>query len=145
MAVEALARMPATIADVMTRALTTLSPEDSVFDAVQLFGECGFRHVLVLDTDGRLAGVLSDRDALRSMARGHPVDQTRVATVMTRDGVVASPDDSLLDAIDLMTFHRIDCLPVVDEGGIVRGVVTRSDLVGVFHELLDRLRLLPPA
>jgi len=145
MAVEALARIPATIADVMSQALTTLSPEDSVFDAVQLFGECGFRHVLVLDTDGRLAGVLSDRDALRSMARGHPADQTRVATVMTRDGVAASPDDSLLDAIDLMTFHRIDCLPVVDQVGTVRGVVTRTDLVGVFHEFLDRLRLLPPA
>ncbi len=143
-ALEALARIPASIEDVMTRTVTTLSATDSVFDAVQLFGECGFRHVLVVDGDERLMGVVSDRDALRSMARGRAADQTRVADIMARDGVVARPNMSLMDAIDVMAFYRIHCLPVVDADGRACGIVTTTDLLGTFHEFLDRLRLMLP-
>lgn len=144
-ALEALARIPVAIRDVMTRQVTTLSLDDSVFDAVQLFGECGFRHVLVTDPTGRFEGVVSDRDALRSMARGRAADQTRVADIMARDGVVAGPDMSLLDAIDVMAFYRVHCLPVVDVDGKVCGIVTTTDLLGAFHEFLDRLRVMLPA
>ena len=143
-ALEALARIPATVGQVMTTKVTTLSPEAPVLDAVQLFGQCGFRHVLVVDAEQRLVGVLSDRDALRSMARGNAADVTTVSTIMTRDSITATPDMPLMHAIDLLTFHRIHCLPIIAKDGRVGGVVTTSDLLGAFHEFLDRVRLLIP-
>ena len=141
---EVLARIPPTVAEVMTRAVTTLSPDDALVEAVQLFGEGGFRHLLVVDADRRLTGVLSDRDALRAMARGQAADETQVAAAMARDHVVARPTMSLMDAIDMMVFHGIHCLPVVDERGTLCGVVTRTDLLAAFHAFLDRVSLLPP-
>ena len=126
-----------TVADVMTARVTSLAPDRSVLDAVSLFGECGFRHLLVVDGDGNLAGVLSDRDALRSMARTHDPERTLVATVMARDLVVATPEMPLASAIELLVFHRINCLPVVDEANRACGIVTTTDLLKAFRNLLE--------
>jgi acetoin utilization protein AcuB len=127
-----------TVADVMTAGVTSLAPDRSVLDAVSVFGECGFRHLLIVDGDGNLAGVLSDRDALRSMARTHDPERTRVATVMARDLIVATPDMPLADAIELLVVHRINCLPVVDPSGKACGIVTTTDLLKAFRAVLDR-------
>jgi acetoin utilization protein AcuB len=127
-----------TVADVMTAQVTSLAPDRSVLDAVSLFGECGFRHLLVVDGDGNLAGVLSDRDALRSMARTHDPERTRVSTVMARDLVVATPDMPLANAIELLVANRINCLPVVDTGGRACGILTTTDLLKAFRGLLEQ-------
>ena len=127
-----------TVADVMTAQVTSLAPDRSVLDAVSLFGECGFRHLLVVDGDGNLAGVLSDRDALRSMARTHDPERTRVSTVMARDLVVATPDMPLANAIELLVANRINCLPVVDAGGRACGILTTTDLLKAFRCLLEQ-------
>ena len=126
------------VADVMTARATSLSPESSVLEAVSLFGECGFRHVLIIDGAGDLVGVLSDRDALRSMARTHDPERTRVASVMTRDVVVATADMPVASAIDLLVEHRINCLPVVDGERKPCGIVTTTDLLKAFRELLGQ-------
>ena len=127
---------PATVADVMTERVSSLSPESSVLEAVSLFGECGFRHLLVVDGAGKLAGVLSDRDALRSMARTNDPERTKVGTVMTRDLVTATPQMALAEAVDLVVAHRINCLPVLDGTGTLRGIVTTTDLLAAFRTLL---------
>lgn len=131
-------RLLTTVADVMTSEVTTLAPDCTVRDAVQLFGDSGFRHVLVVDGAGRLEGVVSDRDALRALARGHDAGATRVASIMAREPVVTTPDTTLADAIDLVVFHGIHCLPVVGATGVLCGIVTTTDLLGAFRTLLGR-------
>jgi CBS domain-containing protein len=128
-----------TVGEIMTAQVTTLAPESSLLDAVNLFAECGFRHILVLDANGALAGVLSDRDALRFMARTRDAKGTVVASIMTREPATATRDMAVVDAIDVVVFHRINCLPVVDEAGKVCGILTTTDLLGAFHNLLERL------
>jgi len=125
-----------TVADVMTQEVTSLAPDRSVLEAVNLFGECGFRHLLIVDAGGSLAGVLSDRDALRSMARTHDPERTPVSSVMARDLVVATPEMPLASAIDLLVFHRINCLPVVDQANRACGIVTTTDVLRAFRNLL---------
>ena len=127
-----------TVADVMTARVTSLAPDRSVLDAVSLFGECGFRHLLVVDGNGNLAGVVSDRDALRSMARTHDPERTRVSSVMARDLVVATPDMPLVNAIELLVANRINCLPVVDASGRACGILTTTDLLKAFRGLLEQ-------
>jgi acetoin utilization protein AcuB len=102
------------VADVMTTQVTTVAPETLVAEAIQLFGECNIRHLLVTDQQGRLAGVFSDRDALRQMARGCDPFATRVAALMRQEPVSVAEDTPIQDAIELLSFHRINCLPVID-------------------------------
>ena len=56
---------PLTIAQVMTRRPICIDPQVSAYELVQLFHAKRFRHLLVADADGRLVGVISDRDVLR--------------------------------------------------------------------------------
>jgi len=126
------------VADIMSTALTTVTPESLVSEAVAGFAAREFRHLLVLDASRRLAGVLSDRDVLRFMARGlNPAEKT-VATIMTRDTIIARPTMPVVEAIDLVVSHRIHCLPVVDEAGAVQGIVTTTDLLRGFRTLLSK-------
>src|SRR5262245_19322010 len=102
--------IPNLVGDLMTTRVTTVAPETLVAEAIQLFGECNIRHLLVTDQQGRLVGVFSDRDALRQMARGRDPLATRVAAIMRQEPVSVAPDTPVKDAIELMSFHRIHCL-----------------------------------
>lgn len=129
-----------TVSEIMTVDVTSLSPDSSIESAVAAFAERDFRHLLVLDAAGHVAGVLSDRDVLRFMAHGLDPAKRTVRTIMSREAIVARPDMAVVDVIDVVVFHRINCLPVVDESGAVRGIVTTTDLLRAFHELLDERR-----
>jgi CBS domain-containing protein len=127
-----------TVGQIMTKRVTSLSPQNSVLEAVNLFTECGFRHIPVVDAAGKLAGVLSDRDVLRAMIRNPHSDRTSIASIMVKEPVTAKPDMPLIDVIDVVIFHRIGCLPILDGAGKLCGIVTTTDLLGAFHDLLHR-------
>ena len=136
---ETVASFLSTVAEIMSVSVRSLTPDQPLADAVAAFNEYGFRHMLVVNAAGDLVGVLSDRDVLRAMARGVSGTAT-VSQVMSRGGVTVTPESPITDAIDLVVFHRINCLPVVDGNGALRGVLTTTDLLGALHEILNRLR-----
>jgi CBS domain-containing protein len=131
------AQAPSLVGDLMTTQVTMLAPESLVADAIQLLGECNIRHLLVTDQQGRLVGVFSDRDALRNMARGCDPFVTRVAAIMRQEPVSVTVETTVQEAIELLSFHRINCLPVVDANGRVRGILTTTDLLAAFYRLLN--------
>jgi CBS domain-containing protein len=135
---DTLAAGPTTVGDIMTRRVTTLSPGNTLREAVEVFEECSFRHIVVLDANGHLAGVVSDRDVLRAASRDPK--GTTVADIMSRQVTTATPHMPIADAIDVVVFKRINCLPVLDGAGKVCGLVTTTDLLGTFHNLLYRAR-----
>jgi len=122
----------------MTTKVKSVSPDTSVEEAIKLFDECLFRHVLVLDAKGRLAGVLSDRDVLRQAASGSANSACQVKDLMTREIATATPHMAIKTAIDIVVFKKINCLPVLDGGGQVCGIITSTDLLAGFHEMLNR-------
>ena len=123
----------AVVADVMSWPVTTLSPESSIADADALFRGCGFRHVPVADAAGRIVGVVSDRDVLRASETG-----ATIGGVMTRPPITATPHMPIRDAIRLIIFHRFNCLPVIDGGGRVCGIVTTTDLLAALYAVMER-------
>ena len=129
---------PTTVGDVMTTQVKSLSPDASVEEAMALFDECMFRHLVVVDADGRLAGVVSDRDVLRQAVKGGTHRATQVKELMTREVATATPHMGLKTAIDIVVFKKTNCLPVLDGGGAVCGIITTTDLLGGFHEMLSR-------
>jgi acetoin utilization protein AcuB len=138
---------PMCIADVMTRSLVSVSPEQTFGEVVGLMTNRPFRHVLVIDSDGRLGGVISDRDVLRKMAsttewQTNDWKTISVQTIMTRDVLTVKPETTLSAAGREMTRRRINCLPVLDESEKVCGIVTSTDLLRAFEKLQGSLERL---
>jgi CBS domain-containing protein len=90
----------------------------------------------VIHPNGRLAGVISDRDLLRVMGATMDWKEKKVSDVMTQDVFTVSPETSLSIAAREMLARRVNCLPVLyDENKQVCGIVTSTDLLSVFEKL----------
>ena len=107
----------------------TIEPQRTILDAVTLLVEYGIGALLVRDTAGAVAGIISERDVLRvSRDRSGALGTIRVADVMTRDLVVCVPDDDVDYAMGIVTKNRVRHLPVMDDGRVA-GMISIGDLV----------------
>ncbi|MCH7930167.1 MAG: CBS domain-containing protein [Proteobacteria bacterium] len=85
--------------------------------------------VVVMDDDGKLAGIISERDIVRALnERGAGVQDLGVSDLMTRSVITCTPENSIEEVMELMTSHQIRHLPVVD-GDALLGVVSILDVV----------------
>lgn len=134
---ELVASTPLRVEEVMTRTVVTLTADQSFQEALALIASSRFRHLVVVDTAGRLTGVLSDRDLLRFMSRESHWDSATVASVMKPQPITARPETLLSTAAAEMLTRRINCLPVVDEEERVCGILTSTDLMRVFHRVQE--------
>lgn len=87
---------------------------------------------VVVEEDGRVAGIFTERDALLKLA-GRPLDGVRIASVMTRDPVVLRADDSIAVAIHKMAVGGFRHIPLV-ENGHATGMVSAGD---IFRYILE--------
>lgn len=106
----------------------SLSPEDSVYQALEMLADCNVGALLVMEGD-RLVGVFSERDYTRKIAlAGRSSKDTKVKDIMTAKVMVVSPQTRTQECMALMSQKRIRHLPVVD-GDKVLGMVSISDLM----------------
>jgi CBS domain-containing protein len=139
------------VKEIMTPDVATIAPEASVRDVAALLVERGIAGVPVVDTTGRLLGVVSEADILYKEhdptqprrgplgwlaygATGRAVTKANAVTVgdaMTAPAITISPTQSVAEAARLMTERRVNRLPVV-RGEKLVGIVTRADLVRAF-------------
>lgn len=129
------------VAELMTSAVITASPETPVLDARQLMLKERIRHLLVTESAGRLIGIVTDRDIrlnLPSQATSlsvweinHLLTKLTVGEVMTRAVITIGPDREARDAAVLMVDHSIGALPVMDSGTLA-GIVTETDILRAF-------------
>ncbi|MFP2962731.1 CBS domain-containing protein [Myxococcus sp. 1LA] len=87
----------------------------------------------------KLVGLITHRDLLRAAAT-HATDPAAqplwAADIMTRDVQTVRPDTPLRRAVTMMLDHKYGCLPVVDEGGTLQGILTEADLVRYAQHLI---------
>lgn len=134
------------LSDIMTRDPVSVSPSDTLRVVLERMRQRGCRRLPVVE-GGRLVGIVSDRDvrlALNSpfTLRERREDETHldrvvVAECMTPDPVTLPPDASVLDAARLIHERKFGGIPIVDAGKLV-GIVTETDLLACFIELLGR-------
>lgn len=122
--------MPA-VRDHMSSDLLTVEATVSIVEVAQRMVERNVGAVLVVD-DGRLAGIMTERDLMRAVARGLR-DDTVVADCMTSDPETIAPDDTTEHAAVLMIHGGFRHLPVVDDDDVV-GVLSIRDLVPLVLE-----------
>lgn len=118
------------VENVMTRAPKTCSPADSVQRAVQLMWDHDFGAVPVVDGNGRVAGIVTDRDAcMAGLMLGRPLHEIPVEQAMSRQVFTLAPHDPVRSAIDLFHEHNVRRMPVVDGRGQLVGILSIADLV----------------
>jgi CBS domain-containing protein len=120
--------MPQHIRDVMTSNPCTIDAERSVAYAAKMMREEDVGLAPIVEGD-RLIGMLTDRDiATRVSAQGRNPDQVKVREVASTQLVTVDPQQDLDDALRMMAKHQIRRLPVVDEDGMLIGVVAQADI-----------------
>lgn len=126
------------IDSIMSKKLVTVVFDDTLATIKNIFDEAKFHHVLVVE-DGKLHGVVSDRDLLRAMspfigstvesARDVNTLKKRVHQIMTRKPVTLRPEAGIADAIALFLAHQVSCIPIVDEQFRPVGIVSWRDIL----------------
>jgi CBS domain-containing protein len=110
------------------RELLTIASDASVYDAVKEMVEANVGSLLVT-VDGRIEGIVTERDYLRRVTLEGRTDQdTHVSEIMSSPLVVVTPSTSVDECMAVMTDRRIRHVPVVDDGDIV-GLISIGDLV----------------
>ena len=116
------------VSDLMERSPVSIAPEDSCRDAARLLSRCGVGALPVVNADGELKGILTDRDVvLRCLALGKDPDRTPVRDCMTRQVLTVSPRDRVETAAERMAKGQVRRLPAA-EGGRLAGMVSLGDL-----------------
>ena len=126
------------VQEIMSSPVITVAAEHSIMEAGKLMKENQIKHLAVLDPQGLLVGVVTDRDLKRASASDataleihellYLLQKIQVKKVMKSHPVTISPQDTPQRAATLMVEHGIGCLPVL-KGEQLDGIVTKNDLL----------------
>jgi CBS domain-containing protein len=116
-----------TLAELMTRDLVSVAPEDTIGEAAQKMVDRGIGSAVVSDF-GRLVGILTERDLLRAVAARTHSSEARVREWMTPDPITGDPDTPAGEAAEIMLERGFRHLPVVENGRPV-GIVSVRDVL----------------
>ncbi|MEY9848672.1 CBS-domain-containing membrane protein [Streptacidiphilus sp. BW17] len=151
---------PHFVGDVMTQTVVSVGREAGFKDIVALMAQCQVSALPVTAVEGRVVGVVSEVDLLpkeefRDEEPSRPEQVRRLgdmakasaitaAELMTSPAVTVRADAALAQAAREMARHHVKRLPVVDEWGVLAGVVSRADLLKVFlrpdEEIAEEVR-----
>ena len=120
--------------EIMKTAVATCSPSDDLATATRTMHDrrCGFLPVIA--PDGTIAGVVTDRDiCLHAAHAPQPLAHLAVRETMSRPVFSCLPHDNLKAVIAEMAEHHVHRLPVVDEEGHLKGIVSIDDVIDAPH------------
>ncbi len=131
----------------MQSKVITASPQATLLEARALLNANRIRHLPVLGDDGRLVGVITDRDIRSALPAafyqndGEAPDEAdfhhlTVEDFMTRDPMAISPEDTIQDALLQIQKMRVGAFPVVDHDGRLQGIISVRDLLRAFINVL---------
>ena len=133
------------VADRMTPNPTTVTTDTSLKDAIELIRSKPFRHLPVIDDDGALVGVVTEKSlvyasptpitTLSIFEVDYVLSRVKVGQLLHREVITVGPDLPVEEAARIMVDNRIGCLPVVQEGRLI-GIISDTD---IFHVLVEGL------
>jgi acetoin utilization protein AcuB len=131
----------------MTRKVISIDQEANIFDAQKLIAENHIRHLPVVDKNDRIIGIVTDRD-IRSAwpysffkesyhkKEKEKFSKIKIKDIMTINPITLSPTSTIQDALLLIQEKKIGALPVVDEEGKLKGIISVRDLLRAFINVL---------
>jgi len=146
--------MNGTVKDVMTAEVVAVKRETTFKEMAAVLRRYRVSALPVVDDTGRVVGVVSEADLLAKEALADPgvvaellhhkdvrkAEGLTAGDLMTRPAVTAAPEDPVEQAVRMMHFMRVKRLPVVNSGGQLVGIVSRSDVLAVFDRPDEDIR-----
>lgn len=135
------------VTEMMKTDLVAVNPETKLSEARTLMMEGNFRHLPVVDGEGKLVGIVTDRD----MRDAHPssllddesyqktlnkVMQHTISEIMTAEPITVAPYYTLQDTLLIIGKKKVGALPVVDEEGHLKGIMSTRDLLRAFVNIM---------
>ena len=135
------------VTEMMKTDLVAVTPETKISEAKALMEKGNFRHLPVVDAGGKLVGIVTDRD----MRDAHPsslldeesyqktldkVMQHTIAEIMTKDPITIAPYYTLQDTLLIIGRKKVGALPVIDEEGQLKGIMSTRDLLRAFVNIM---------
>jgi CBS domain-containing protein len=135
------------IKEIMTKDLTAAEPTMTVRELIELFHQSGLSSVPVVNDEGRILGIISERDIIEGALPGYfevlygitdmnhlsqklrEIENDRIEFYMTPEVIKIEEDEDDLTAADLMIRKNVKSLPVVNKDGILVGMLRRIDLL----------------
>ncbi|HEX9922941.1 MAG TPA: CBS domain-containing protein, partial [Anaerolineae bacterium] len=127
---EALARPAATVRQIMSFTVRTLSVDQTIREANQMVTRYGYEGYPVVN-EGRIAGILTRREIDKALR--HQLGNASVSQFMQQGEIFVSPDDTVETLQQVMLREQVGQVPVVENGQII-GIVTRTDLISLWGE-----------
>lgn len=135
--------------DIMTREVHTAAPEMPLKEVAEILSERGVAGLPVVGRDGKVSGVISEKDFLASMAgqgsmsfmgvvaeclKGKgclavPVRAQRAADIMSSPAICVNQNTRLMEIADLMAQKNINRVPIIDAEGMLTGIISRADII----------------
>ena len=139
--------MPAKVTDYMASKVISVAPDTGVRDAFFTMREYGIRHLPVVDGDGQLVGIVSDRelrrpdwvDEARDLAHVYYLDDDMlVRDLMIKQVHVVHTYDTLRKAARVLVDHHVGAAPVLDKTGSLVGMLSAVDLLRALSDMIDQ-------
>ncbi len=134
------------VKDLMRTHIVTLHFTDTLNVAEDIMSMGRIRHLPVLDGGNRVVGIVTQRDLYKASissvlgfdrAREHEwLGKVKVQDIMTTTITMIGAEAGVVEAVDKMVTEKIGCLPVVDEQGKLMGLLTETDCLRCFRDLL---------
>ncbi|MGB3221960.1 MAG: CBS domain-containing protein [Desulforhopalus sp.] len=132
----------------MSKNLITAGPEMTIFEAQKLMMEKNIRHLPVIDGGGKLIGIVSDRDvrdAMPSSLLKKPdyditlakIGSHPIGSIMTKKPMAIYAYYTLQDTLLVMQSRKVGALPVIDEEGYLKGILSTRDLLKAFVNIMN--------
>ncbi|RLG39754.1 MAG: hypothetical protein DRO05_08085, partial [Thermoproteota archaeon] len=120
------------VKDIMSRPGVAISKDEIVEVALDLMERRGVTHLLVLNKEGKLVGVLTARDIMDGLGsyRFEKIRARRiyVSALMVEPPLIIEQNSDVRRAVNIMISHRVEVIPVVDDSEVV-GVVSETDII----------------
>ncbi len=129
--------------EIMTRLVVTISPDADIVDAMHTLLRKKTPEAPVIDSDGKLLGMLSETDCLRAICSEafHGTPEGKVTNYMSHPVETIAPQTNLCDIVDRFMNASYRRIPVQDDDGSIMGQVSRRDVLLAFEAMRDNPRM----
>jgi CBS domain-containing protein len=128
--------LTARVKDFMEAPPITVTEDTTIDQAASTMWEKSIGSVIVVDKDGKMAGIITASDIIFAVTKSLIGRQVPVSGIMSKTSIMATPNESVITAVERMMSENVRHLPVIEKNGTPVGIISTKDTMGISEPLL---------